>query len=186
MPHKVPALWYTPNLPYLFYTSAIALGLDMVSLESILSARAFKREAEMDILKGLGKGALITLCIYLAFKFGDLAYRGALPQIFSSGKASLFFIIEIAIGAVIPIALYSMKSVRESANGLLLASSCVIAGTIMNRFNVNFFAQVNGQASYFPSLWEILITVGLVSFMILLYRLAVTYLPVFHEGGAKH
>jgi Ni/Fe-hydrogenase subunit HybB-like protein len=186
MPHKVPALWYTPNLPYLFYTSAIALGLAMVSLESILSARAFKREAEMDILKGLGKGALITLCIYLAFKFGDLAYRGALPQIFSSGKASLFFIIEIAIGAVIPIALYSMKSVRESANGLLLASSCVIAGTIMNRFNVNFFAQVNGQASYFPSLWEILITVGLVSFMILLYRLAVTYLPVFHEGGAKH
>jgi hypothetical protein len=30
------------------------------------------------------------------------------------------------------------------------------------------------------------VTVGLVSLMILLYRLAVTYLPVFHDETAKH
>ncbi len=103
MPHKVPVLWYTPNLPYLFYLSAIALGLAMVSFETILSARAFKHEPEMDILEGLGRGVLIALAVYLAAKFGDMAYRGNLSAVFSSGKASLFFTLEIAIGAVIPI-----------------------------------------------------------------------------------
>jgi Ni/Fe-hydrogenase subunit HybB-like protein len=186
MPHKVPALWYTPNMPYMFYLSAIALGLAMVSLETILSARAFKREPEMDILEGLGRGVLIALAVYLAAKFGDLAYRGNLSAIFSSGKASLFFILEIAIGVVIPMILYAMKSVRKSTGGLLLASSCVIAGTVMNRFNVNFFAQAGPNTNYFPAFTEILVTVGLVSFMVLLYRLAVTYLPVLHEPGSSH
>jgi Ni/Fe-hydrogenase subunit HybB-like protein len=186
MPHKVPALWYTPNLPYMFYISAIALGLAMVSFESIMSARAFKRQPEMDILEGLGRGAMITLGIYLAAKFGDMAYRGALPAIFTSGKASLFFLLEIVVGAVVPIILYAQKSVRQSVSGLLLAASCVMAGTVLNRFNVNFFAQAGPNTSYFPSIVEILVTVGLVSLMILLYRLAVMYLPVFHEEGAKH
>jgi Ni/Fe-hydrogenase subunit HybB-like protein len=151
-----------------------------------VSARAFKREPETDILEGLARGTMITLCIYLAAKFGDMAYRGALPAIFSSGKASVFFILEIAVGAIVPIVLYAQKSIRQSVNGLLLASGCVIAGTVMNRFNVNFFAQAGPNTSYFPSVVEILITVGLVALMILLYRLAVTYLPVFDVEHGKH
>jgi Ni/Fe-hydrogenase subunit HybB-like protein len=186
MPHKVPALWWTTNLPYMFYISAIALGLAMVSFESIVSAWVFKREQETDIIRGLGRGVLITLCIYLAFKLGDLAYRGALPLVFSSGKPSLFFILEMLIGVIVPIGLYATKSIRESVNGLFLAACCVIVGTVMNRFNVNFFAQAGPNTHYFPSITEILITIGLVSLMILLYRLAVTYLPVFHEPGKSH
>ncbi|HTF99825.1 MAG TPA: Ni/Fe-hydrogenase cytochrome b subunit [Nitrospirota bacterium] len=186
MPHKTPAMWYTPNMPYMFYLSAIAVGLAMVSFESIVSARSFKREPEMDIIEGLGRGAMITLIIYLAAKFGDLAYRGNLPAVFSSGKASLFFILEITIGVLLPIILYANKAVRQSANGMLLASSCVIVGTVMNRFNINFFSQAGPKAHYFPSITELLVTVGLVALMVLLYRLAVTYLPVFHEPGKQH
>ena len=186
MPHKTPALWYTPNMPYMFYLSAIALGLAMVSFETILSSRAFKREPEMDILEGLGRGVMIALIIYLGAKFGDLAYRGNLSAVFSSGKASVFFILEIAIGAVIPIILYANRSIRNSANGLLLASSCVVVGMVMNRFNVNFFSQAGPKTQYVPAITEILVTIGLVSLMVLLYRLAVTYLPVFHEPGKEH
>jgi len=69
---------------------------------------------------------------------------------------------------------------------LLLASSCVIVGTVMNRFNVNFFAQAGPKANYFPAVAEVLVTVGLVALMVLLYRLAVTYLPVFHEPSTRH
>jgi len=185
MPHKIPALWYTPNMPYLFFLSAVALGLAMVSLESIVSARTLKRPHEIDILQGLANGARITLGIYLVFKIGDLAFRGVLPDIFSSGKASLFFLVELLVGVITPIVLYSLRSIRTSMNGLLFAASCVIAGTIMNRLNINFFAQAGEHTRYFPSIVEILVTVGLVSFMILLYRLAVTHLPVFHEEGVN-
>lgn len=186
MPHKIPVLWYTANMPYMFFLSAVALGLATVSLECILSARTFKRPQENEILQGLARGVRITLVIYLVLKIGDLAYRGALPDIFSSGKASLFFLIEVVIGVIVPIVLYSLPAIKKSVNGLLFAASCVMTGTVLNRLNVNFFAQAGERTSYFPSIVEILVTVGLVSFMILLYRLAVTYLPVFHEEGTHH
>jgi Ni/Fe-hydrogenase subunit HybB-like protein len=51
---------------------------------------------------------------------------------------------------------------------------------------VNFFAQAGPNTNYFPSILEVLITLGLVSLMILLYRLAITYLPVLHEPGQSH
>ena len=37
-PSKLSALWYTPILPLLFFTSAVAVGLAMVTVESLLSA----------------------------------------------------------------------------------------------------------------------------------------------------
>ena len=181
VPQKLNHLWYTPIIPQLFFLSAIALGLAMVSLESILSARVFKREYEMDILQGLSKGTMIVLSIYLVVKIIDLVVRGSLPLLFTSGAASVFFLLEVLIGVIIPIVLYTRKETRESASKILLASSLVIAGTVMNRFNANFFTQTGTGTFYFPSLWEILVTVGLVSFAVLMFRLAVTYLPVLPE-----
>jgi Ni/Fe-hydrogenase subunit HybB-like protein len=84
---------------------------------------------------------------------------------------------------IIPIILYSIKSVRESENGLLTAASLVIVGVVFNRFNVNFFTQAGTGTFYFPAITEILVTLGLVSAIVLLYRLAVMHLPVFHEGA---
>jgi Ni/Fe-hydrogenase subunit HybB-like protein len=52
----------------------------------------------------------------------------------------------------------------------------------LNRFDVNFFAQAGTDKLYFPTVWELLVTFGLISAIILAYRLAVMHLPVFHEG----
>ncbi len=180
VPAKLHALWYSPFIPYLFYISAIALGLAMVAVESVLAAHTFKRPQETEILAGLSKGAMITLSIYLAMKIADLALAGELGLILTSGAASVFFLLELLIGVIAPIALYAQKKVRESVNGVLLASSLVVAGTVMNRFNVNFFTQAGTGTFYFPALWEILVTVGLIALAVLAYRLAATYLPVFH------
>ncbi len=181
VPQKLNHLWYSPIIPQLFFLSAIALGLAMVSLESIMGSRVFKREYEMGILQGLAKGVMITLMIYLIAKFVDLGVRGALPLVFTSGAASVFFIIEMLIGVIIPIILYARKQTRESVNGMLTASSFVIVGIVMNRFNANFFTQAGTGTFYFPAVWEFLVTIGLIALAILLYRLAVTYLPVFPE-----
>jgi Ni/Fe-hydrogenase subunit HybB-like protein len=183
MPSKLSHLWYTPNLPYLFYLSAIAAGLAMVSLEGIVSSRALKRNVdEMPIVQGLGRGARITLIIYLVAKIADMTYQGNWPLLFAGTKASLFWSIELIVGVIVPIVLYSMKSVRESENGLLVTSGLVLFGVVLNRFDVNFFAQAGTDALYFPSVWEFLVTFGLISAIILAYRLAVMHLPVFHEG----
>jgi Ni/Fe-hydrogenase subunit HybB-like protein len=183
MPSKLSHLWYTPNLPYLFYLSAIAAGLAMVSVEGIISTRALKRNVdEMPILQGLGRGARITLIIYLVAKIADMTYQGNWPLLFAGTKASLFWSVELIVGVIVPIVLYSMKSVRESENGLLVTSGLVLFGVVLNRFDVNFFAQAGTDTLYFPSVWEFLVTFGLISAIILAYRLAVMHLPVFHEG----
>jgi Ni/Fe-hydrogenase subunit HybB-like protein len=183
MPSKLSHLWYTPNLPYLFYISAIAAGLAMVSFEGIISSRALKRnEDEMPILQGLGRGARITLIVYLVAKVADMTYHGNWPLLAAGSKASLFWSIEMIVGVIVPIVLYSLKSVRESVNGLLVTSGLVLFGVVLNRFDVNFFAQAGTDKLYFPTVWELLVTFGLISAIILAYRLAVMHLPVFHEG----
>src|SRR5512143_148032 len=139
MPERLSPLWYSPNMPYLFYISAIAVGLAMVSFETIVGAWALRRKQETDILPGLGKGVAITLLIYLAFRIGDLAYRGGLPLAFDGSSASKMFLLEIFLLAAAMV-LLALRPVRESVAGVFFSSVMVIAGVMLNRFDTNFFA----------------------------------------------
>ena len=182
-PAKLSHIWWTPNIPYLFYLSAIAAGLAMVNFEGIVSTRGLKREPETDINIGLGRGTRIALLVYLVAKFADMTYRGNWPLVFEWSKASYFWSAEILIGVILPILLLSVKAIKESENGLLTASSLTLFGVVFNRFNMTFFTQSTGaEGFYFPSIWEIFVTLGLISAIVMLYRLAVMHLPVFHEG----
>ena len=88
-PAKLSHLWWSPNLPYLFYLSAIAAGLAMVAFEGIVSTRGLKRESEMDITQGLGRGARITLVLYLVAKVADMTYQGNWPLLFAGNQGQL-------------------------------------------------------------------------------------------------
>jgi Ni/Fe-hydrogenase subunit HybB-like protein len=182
MKGRLSDLWYTPLLPQLFFLSSIAVGIATVSFESILSARALKRPPEADLLRGLARGAQIALALYLVLRLGDLAFRGNLGLILAGDLASGFFALELVVGVILPLALYSRKAVRESPRALLWPSAAVIFGVVLNRFDVNFFAQAGARISYFPAFTEILVTVGLFSFLVLAYRFLVFNLPVLaHE-----
>jgi Ni/Fe-hydrogenase subunit HybB-like protein len=185
-PAKLSKLWYSPIIPQLFYLSAIALGLAMVTFESTVSAKIFNREPERDIIKGLGKGTAIALLIYLVVKIADLAVRGALPLAFDGSSESKYFLAEIGLGVILPMILLFIKQVRESATGVLFSVSIVIAGVVFNRFNVTFFSQTSSGASYFPTWREFAVTIGLVSLGVFLYRLAVVLLPIFSEAETEH
>ncbi len=150
-PAKLSRLWYSPIIPQLFYLSAIVLGLAMVTLESTVSAKAFKREPERDIVKGLGKGTAIALLVYLIVKIVDLAVRGALPLAFDGSTESKYFLAEIGLGVILPMVLLFIKQVRDSVAGVIFSVSIVIAGVVFNRFNVTFFSQTSSGASYFPA-----------------------------------
>ena len=175
MKGRLSDLWYTPLLPQLFFLSSIAVGIATVQFESILTARSMKREQETELLHGLGKGAQIALVIYLVVRLGDMALRGNLRPLANSDLATVLFIFEIALMAV-PIWLYHQGE-------RFWASAMVIAGVVLNRFDVNFFAQAGGRTGYFPAVPEILVTVGLVAFLVLAYRYLVFRLPVLEPAG---
>jgi Ni/Fe-hydrogenase subunit HybB-like protein len=192
MPDKLHPLWYSPILPVFFYVSAIGLGLAMVILESSLSARAFKRGLEMDILSSLGRAIPYVLGLYLALKLGDLVLAGDLGLMFEGSLRSNLFLLEIA-GVILSIVLFALPKVRQSPSGLLWSSALVVAGTILNRLNV---ALVGPQVpagiahlpppSYFPNWMEFAVTIGLVSGGVLLFALAARFLPVFSEEAEAH
>jgi Ni/Fe-hydrogenase subunit HybB-like protein len=191
-PEKLYPLWWTPILPILFFVSAVAIGLAMIIFESTLSARYFKRGLEMPLLEKLARAFPFVLGIYLVIKFGQLTLAGNLKYLFTSGLMSILFWAEILIGAVIPLILFSFKKIRQNPKTVFAGSVLVLIGMILNRFDVSWFAVKHpdpityiptfmSSVHYFPSLPEVLVSVGIFSGGILAFGLAVKYLPVFES-----
>ncbi|MEW6050113.1 MAG: NrfD/PsrC family molybdoenzyme membrane anchor subunit [Candidatus Zixiibacteriota bacterium] len=184
-PTKMHPLWYTPISPLMFLLSAIAVGFPMVIFESILASRSFKLIPETPVLSSIARYTPILLGVYLAIKIGDLTLREAWPLVFEGLTQSIMFLIELLIGVVAPIVLLSMSKVRHSVAGLFSSASMVIFGVLLNRINVFLVAYkpLYPTKTYFPSIFEILVTVGLVCALVLVYRFVVLNFPVItgHE-----
>ena len=101
MGYQVHPLWQTPLLPLLFVLTALCMGFAVVILEATLAAVGFGRDIldDLTLLSKLGRIIAAILFVYLALRFGDLAWRGKLPLLFSSGMLSVMFWIEIALFA---------------------------------------------------------------------------------------
>ena len=191
-PSKLHPLWWTPILPIMFFTSAISIGLAMIILESSLSSRYFQRGLETHLLAKLAKAIPIVLVIYGLLKFGELAVAGDLGYLFTSGTMSILFWAEILIGIITPIAWFSIKKNRESANGLLTGAIIVLGGMILNRFNVSWFAVKHpdpmfymptfmSNVKYFLTLPEVAVSLGIFAAGIMAFGLAAKYFPVFES-----
>lgn len=197
-PYKLHPLWWTPILPILFFVSAVSIGLAMIILESSLSSRYFKRGLETHLLEKLARAIPWVLVVYLALKFGELAWAGELNLLFSSAGMSILFWVEILISCFVPILWFSFKKNRQSANGLLIGAILLLVGMILNRFDVSWFAVTHydslfyiptfmSDVRYFPTLTEVSVSLGIFSAGILAFGLAAKYLPVFEaEEHAAH
>jgi Polysulphide reductase len=196
-PAKLYPLWWTPILPILFFVSAVTIGLSMIIFESSISARYFHRGLEIHLLEKLAKVIPVILAIYLLIKFSQLTLAGDLKYLFTGGLMSVLFWAEILIGVVTPLILFSIKRIRKNPNGLLIGSIILLLGMILNRFDVSWFAIQHpdpltymptfmSAVHYFPSLPEVLVSVGIFSAGLLAFGLAVKYLPVFETNEDQH
>jgi Ni/Fe-hydrogenase subunit HybB-like protein len=187
-PTKMHPLWYTPISPLLFLLSAIAVGFPMVIFESILASRSFKLAPETKVLSSIARYTPVLLGFYLAMKVGDLTMRNAWPYVFEGSLQSLMYIIEIVGGVIVPIVLLSQSKIRHSILGLFTAASMVIGGVALNRINVFLIAYkpLYPIKTYFPSVAEIAVTLGLIATLVLVYRFVVTTFPVITAPHAEN
>jgi len=179
-PSKVHPLWFTPILPLLFLLSAFCVGFPMVVFESLLVSRGLRREPEMELLGPLARTTPVLLLVYFAFKIGDLLIRGEIGRIFAGDAASIMFLVEILGGVALPAVLLLQPKVRHDAAKLFFACSLVIGGVVLNRINVFLVAYHPPFAEklYVPSVWEILLSAGMVAGLVIVYRAAVSAFPV--------
>ncbi|MEM1965645.1 MAG: Ni/Fe-hydrogenase cytochrome b subunit [Candidatus Caldarchaeum sp.] len=180
-PEHVHPLWYSPLLPVLFFTSAVAVAPAMIIFESTLSAKATKRGLEHGLLKSLAKAAPAILLVYLVMRFADIAYGGASAYMLD-GVRALFFWGEVGLGFILPMILLAVPRVRESASSLFIASLFIIGGVVANRVNTVTTAWIVPEGVvYFPTWAEFAITFMILAVGMLAFTLAIKLLPVFPE-----
>jgi Ni/Fe-hydrogenase subunit HybB-like protein len=118
------------------------------------------------------------LAVYLAVRLGDLAWRGALGAMFVPGFEAFGFWIEMLAFAA-PLVLLASETSRASASRLFVAAVLLMLGGFMLRINGFLVGYQTGEGyHYFPSVPELLVTIGLIAFEILAYIVFVRLLPV--------
>ncbi len=185
--HKLEALWWTPILPLLFLTSALFTGLSVAIFLGVVTWRMLGKPAPMKLLDNLARWVTILLVIYLVLKLGDLLLAGEFGLMFSSGVHSLLFLVEVVVGVILPLIIFATGA-RKSENGLVVGAACVVIGILINRWSISWFA-LNPPASpphalyvsYAPHWMEWGVTIAAVAAAILLYSLAVRFIPVLRE-----
>ena len=182
-PTKLHPLWYTPILPLLFLTSAIAVGYPMVVFEATLATTSLKLDSEMKVLTPLTRITIFLLGLYLALKVGDMVVRGTYVYLFDGTAQTNAFLVELLLGVIVPWLMLLSPKVRRSRRWLFIACTMIVVGVLINRLNVFVvgYRPPISEANYFPAIGEILVTVGLIATLMFIYRFLVTHLPVLNK-----
>jgi Ni/Fe-hydrogenase subunit HybB-like protein len=185
VPSKLHALWYSPMLPLHFYISAIGAGIGMVILESYLSKRAFGRHLEMDLLEPLARGMVVALGIYGLMRVQAIHRNHAFNSILEFSYEGKMFLLEFALGVILPVVLMSFRRLRSDPDWLVGGAFLAVLGFVMNRLNVSITGmEAASGVRYLPSGMEIIVSLGLVATGMAVFAFAVHIFPIFPDGPA--
>jgi Ni/Fe-hydrogenase subunit HybB-like protein len=185
VPEKLYPLWYSPLEPVFFFISALCAGLAMTIFESWHSSRAFGKQLEFSLLRGLGRVLAVMLLVYLTIRSLDLVHRGVLPLLKQPRTETYMFLLE-GVLLFTPMVLLFWRRVHNSQAGLYFASVLVLLGLVTNRMNVAITGmQASSGTYYFPKWTEFAITLSLVASAFALFWLAAKYLPIFPSATPR-
>jgi formate dehydrogenase iron-sulfur subunit len=184
MPRQLGPQWSTPLLPVNFFLSSIAAGTAVVILIFFAIGKFWRRRTPMSALAALGQITFWSLLVYWAVRLGDMVLRGRLAGAIS-GKRGLLFAAEIVLGGIVPLLLLARSSTRSQPRLLYWGALLTALGIILNRMNVVLFAMnLTGPMpntdprSYFPSIVEWSISIGLIAATIFLFGFAARHMPL--------
>lgn len=183
---KLHPLWSTPWLPLLFLVSCLGMGYAVVVFESELGASLMGRKRETEML---GKMAWVMVPVLGAFtllRLGDLAVRGKLGALARFDLFTGMFLLETVLFLAPAFILLSEKR-RRDAGCLFRASILMILAGSLYRLDTYLVAFRPGERfSYFPSVPEIMVTLGVVALEVILYVVVVTYFPILSADEPAH
>jgi Ni/Fe-hydrogenase subunit HybB-like protein len=163
-----------------FFVSAIGIGLAMTIVESSLSSRYFKKELELPIIQDLARILAVVLLFYFVLRMQDLVHRGALKLLLQTRVETWFFLLELVLGVLAPMALLFQARVRRSVGWLLASASLVIAGFMTNRVNVSIIGMWESSGvRYVPKWSEIAVSASIVVTGVLIFAATAKRLPIF-------
>jgi molybdopterin-containing oxidoreductase family membrane subunit len=204
------AIWFKPSLPIMFIISAVAGGMALTLLATMVVSQLRHQqivppEVCAEVTRVIG---FITLG-YLYIKIWDWAatsYYSQAPltaDILNRLSATTpynatFWGIEIVLGGVIPAVILLTPNLCQRRGLAMAALSMVVLGVVLNRWNVTLSGLVAPPqwspgvlgnvvaASYFPSLVEIGVAIGIVAYALLGFTLGARFLAIYPgSSGAR-
>jgi Ni/Fe-hydrogenase subunit HybB-like protein len=161
----------------------------VVLFESCLGSSAERRKIEMHLLTPLAKIMLGFLAVFLVVRFGDLLVRGALGKAFVPSVEALMFWLETACFAA-PLVLIGAENNRRNPARLFLAGILLMLGGALLRLNgflIGYETNVDGAGgfTYFPTLAEFLVTIGMFALEVLGYIIITRRFPVLPREAVQ-
>jgi Ni/Fe-hydrogenase subunit HybB-like protein len=119
------------------------------------------QEQERELMPRIAKIAVWLVVAFFALRFGDLAVKGRLGLVFQADRFSVLFLAEMALAGAGAALLFTRKG-RENAGTRFGSAMLLIASGALYRFDTYLIAlQPRGDWSYFPSLGEVFVSLGL-------------------------
>jgi len=168
-PEKLHGLWYSSLLPILFFISAVAVGPLMLILAVLVISALYRQPLETDKLAKLGGASAIVLAIFGAIRLIDLLASGKMGSAFDGSWQAIVFLIEFSVGVIIPVVIMSIGRLRRSPAGLWTATSLAVIGLGLHRANCAGIMLVRTGPIYFPTIYEITISLGILSAAIIVF-----------------
>ena len=190
------ALWYGPYYPAYFIVSAIFCGYALLLSITIITYWA-KGEEMSPELKALVFEMSQVLALVLALGLAMSAYRMVTSlydplrqgpvMLLLTGPFSLgFWGFEVIIMSVLPAFILTWAATKKSLGGTLIGAVMVLIGAFVMRYNFLVAGQVypnirEGLPSYFPTVMEGFVIIGIFGIFLLVYTLGEKFLPLKEE-----
>jgi Ni/Fe-hydrogenase subunit HybB-like protein len=175
---KVHPLWQTGILPFLYLMQAAICGIAFVIVVLMTSCLYWRRPLDLKVLGELSHILSWTILTWLAVRFGDLMSRGRFEMVFAFDKASIWFWIETAL-VFLPAVVLLQRKMRAIPRVIYLMAIVTCIGGLMYRFLPTTITYDPGATfSYFPTLPEVFVTVGLIAMAVGLWSLAVKWFAI--------
>ncbi len=186
MPYKLHPLWWTPALPVLFFLQATYTGLGTMAIAITLVWKANGMAKDRKLFQRIGQAMGMSLVLYLAVKGGDWMGSGEIPLLLRPDGFGLLAWLEMIIGVIIPLWILFSKLVMHR-RGPFWAGVFALIGTFINRLIITWIGLAEpSPIAYFPSMIEILITIGLIAGGFLVYILVARQFDLFPDHQEAH
>lgn len=196
-------IWFRPGLAGLFFVSALAGGIAMTMIVAIVAGlNKPKQQITEDEANPVAVflGWLLLAYFYLRFwdlvamSYTDFPGRAEGLSLLTQGSLALnFWVLEVFLGILVPMVLLLKRKYRAKKSFLLAALLLVVLGLVVFRWDTTMVGQMVAldplygasdsiAASYTPSLVELVTSIGIVAYAILLISFGVRKLGLLSSS----
>jgi molybdopterin-containing oxidoreductase family membrane subunit len=191
-------LLFSPIKPFEFLTAALTSGTSILILSVVLTCRLTRRAIDPELIRSLGRLLSYIVLVLMIMVFVDklthtyFPNRGGAVFLFTGTYWWLFWVFQIGMGILIPLAILLYPPAGKTLKGIVAASVSVIIGVLGERAALvipgtaypqplypGHIEGIWGAPGFFPiTFWETLLSLGIISFVGLLFVLGLKYLEL--------